>query len=468
MELWLERSVLPLRLVTPDVAFDFHLDAFARWLRAAGAEARLALVHLSGPGARSALMAGLAARGCKVVEAPFRPGAPVHPVLAAHQGDHFNDKLFVVDGLDGGEPARSLREIGLQVSSFRRLATWVAVLIEGPETLSALETDGGILRRHAHRRFVFLSSEDTASGLSARPGNVIAESTVEKWARDHRIADRIHHLGVFPGAEPSSLDFARLVRSGYGGLRLDGPVHPDLVAMKALVSQPPRSQAEAHAWLARPSAALAELFARCVPDVARAPMARTSLAMALGADPAARFVARLPANESPLFSALGEVRDALDAGRPGPVAALRVLAEAPADLPPNLRVHVLLARAAAAIVGEAFDACEAALAAAHDLVAAEGLAITPELAFEVLEKRTGLQAALGERAHARAGLDQLAELLPRLHSPFYTGRHALARGEQMLALDPGKAREALQEAGMLFQAHAYDDWAAIARATAEG
>jgi hypothetical protein len=139
-----------------------------------------------------------------------------------------------------------------------------------------------------------------------------------------------------------------------------------------------------------------------------------------------------------------------------------------AGTPPNLHVHALLACAAAAITTGDVDACDAHLAAAEGRIAEAGLAATPELVFEVIEKRTGLQAAVGERAHARAGLNRLAEVLPRLQSPFYAARHALARGEQMLALDAGKAREALREAGMLFHAHGYDAWAAVARAAAEG
>ena len=138
-----------------------------------------------------------------------------------------------------------------------------------------------------------------------------------------------------------------------------------------------------------------------------------------------------------------------------------------AETPPNLHVHALLACAAAAVAEGDVAACDAHLAAAEARIAAAGLGATPELVFEVVEKRTGLQAAIGERAHARAGLDRLGELLPRLHSPFYAARHALARGEQMLSLDAGKAHEALREAGMPIQAHGYATWAPVARAAAE-
>lgn len=463
VELWLERSILPERVVTPEVAFDFHLDTFARWLRAAGAEARLAVVYLSGPNARRSLLDGLAARGCRCVDAPARPGEPVHPALAAHQGDHFNDTLFVVDGLETPDPERMLREIGAQISTYRRLATWVAVLVESPTALAALETAGGILRRHAHRRFVFLDAADPPS-----PTDPVPPGVVEKWAAEHRVAERLFHLATAAQVEPSPLDFARLARSGYGGLPTTAATHAELRAVKALWADPPRSPGALVAATSGPSALVAEWAARLAPEAAADPSARASLAMALGGDPAARFVARLPVSDAPTFAALTAVRSALEAETAPPGTALATLSGLGTETPPNLHVHALLACAAAAITAGDVEACDAHLATAEGRIAEAGLAVTPELVFEVIEKRTGLQAAIGERAHARAGLDRLAEVLPRLQSPFYAARHALARGEQMLALDAGKAREALREAGMLFHAHGYDAWAAVARAAAEG
>jgi hypothetical protein len=462
VELWLERSILAERVVPPEVAFDFHLDAFARWLRAAGAEARLALVYVSGPNARGALLDGLAARGCRCVDAPARLGEPVHPALAAHQGDHFNDTLFVVDGLESAEPERMLREIGAQISTYRRLATWVAVLVESPTALAALDSAGGILRRHAHRRFVFVDAADTPS-----PTDPVPPGVVEKWAGEHRIAERVFHLATAAHVEPTPLDFARLVRAGYGGLPTTAATHPELRAVKAVWADPPRTPAALVARTSGPSALVAEWAARLAPESAIDASARASLAMALGGSTASRFVARLPMGDTAVYSALAAVRAALEAESSPPAAALAELVALGAETPPNLHVHALLACAAAAVAEGDVAACDAHLAAAEARIAAAGLGATPELVFEVVEKRTGLQAAIGERAHARAGLDRLGELLPRLHSPFYAARHALARGEQMLSLDAGKAHEALREAGMLFQAHGYDTWATVARAAAE-
>ncbi len=464
MELWLERSSLADRVIAPEVAFDFHVETFARWLRNSGAEGRLALVYLSGPAARHALLAGLNARRLRTVETPARLGTPVHPTLAAHQGDHFNDLLHVVDGLDCESPTRLLREIGLEISTYRRVATWAAVLVEGPEALAALEVAGGILRRHAQRRFVFLSAED-----APRPTETAAlpEEMLESWRQSGRVTELAYALAWAPGTAPTYLDFARLVRTGYAGLPLNGSAHSDLAALRSLWAEPPRSSAALLPWLARPSAAVAELIGRHGDAPLLGLHGETSLAMALVGEPGGRFAAHLPSRDVPVFTALAEARSAADAGRSFSPATRSTLEAAVETAWPNLRVHLHLALAAGAFVAEDVEGAAAALTDADDVVTAEGLSVGPELAFEVIEKQTGVQAFLGQRGEARAGLDRLGELLPRLHSPFYTARHALARGEQMRLLDPGRAREILREAGMLFDAHGYASWAQTARAVAE-
>lgn len=464
MELALERSPLSDRLVAPELAFEHHLDTFARWLRAAGAEARLAVVYVSGPAARAELARGLEARRCRVVDTPARPGTPVHATLAAHQGDHFNDLLHCVDLPASGEAdlTRVMREIGLQIATFRRVATWVAVVVDSLEGLAALEAAGGILRRHAQRRFLFLSPADPRPLVDPVPAEAVA-----RWQLEHRIAERTYHLALAPEAAPTCLDFARFVRTGYAGLPLRAGAHADLVAMRHLWETPPADAAAAAPWVARPSPAVAEMLARWRPALLGDPQIRTSVAMALAADPVARFAVGLPVADSPALEALDRLRRAADGGAVPTPAQLAPLEGARGDLGPGLAVHVALHRAAVAVAEGEIGACQAALEEAEARLAEHGIRLAPELIFEVVEKHTGLQAAMGQRGDARAGLDRLGDLLPRLHSPYWAARHALARGEQTLPLDPARGREALREAAVTFHEHGWDTWAAMARATAE-
>jgi hypothetical protein len=463
VDLWLERPAFPDYPVAPEVAFDFHLDAFARWLRSAGAEARLAIAFVSGPVARQALEHGLAARGCRPVPATARPGTPVHPALAAHQGDHFNDTLHVVDGLDTADPARVLREIGTQIAQFRRLATWVVVLIEGPEALAALETAGGILRRHAARRFVFLSAQDAFPLADALPSEAL-----ERWRREHRVSERTYHLARSPGSAPDVLEFGRLLRAGWGGLPMHPDADPALRALRTAWAEPPRDAGGLMGLLASAGPDVALGVGRLCPWALEPGAPRTALAMNLSTSPEARFVLGLPIQGDGPLAALSEARSALSEGRLPSFRTLSTLRDAAADalFSAHVRVHLRMALAEAALAADALETCRTELAAADHLVTTEGLSLAPELAFEVVERRTALDAAAGERAEARLGLDRLGELLPRLGSPFYAGRHALARGEQMMALDPGRGREALREAGMLFSTHGYARWAGLAREAA--
>jgi hypothetical protein len=463
VDLWLERPAFPDRPVAPEVAFDFHVDVFARWLRSAGAEARLALAYVTGPAARQALEQGLAARGCRPVVATARPGVPVHPALAGHQGDHFNDTLHVVDGLECDDPARILREIGTQIAQFRRLATWVVVLIESPAAHAALESAGGILRRHAGRRFAFLSEHD-AFPLA----DPMATEAVDRWGREHRVTERLYHLGRAPGVAPDLLDFGRFVRAGWGALRLHPAAHPTLVGLRTAWAERPRAPDALLGLLAGTDVDLAAGVGCLCPWALEPGPPRVALAMTLASAPEARFVLGLPTTGSGPLAALAEVRDAVEDGRlPAfqTLAAVRATAE-DQSYSPHLRVHARLALAQAALAAEALDACRAEVTAADALATGEGLGFAPELAFEVIERRTALDAAAGERAEARLGLDRLGELLPRLGSPFYSARHALARGEQMMALDPGRGREALRDAGTLFHTHGYARWATMAREAA--
>ena len=93
--------------------------------------------------------------------------------------------------------------------------------------------------------------------------------------------------------------------------------------------------------------------------------------------------------------------------------------------------------------------------------------VAPEVYFNALEYRVRFEVGLSRRAQARAILDRLEHLEPRLESPLYAARTSLARGDFTVALDPVMANEEYREAERLFSRYGYPDWAEQALARQE-
>ncbi len=206
-------------------AFDHHAAALGLWLRRAGAEARLALVLASGPAGRSRLWETLTMEGVEVLPAPSTPERPLHGDLAAHSGNHFNRKLYVVDGLREPDQLRTLEG---QRSVLRRTATWVALTVTSVAELEALYRYAPALMRDVQWRCLALTDE--MAGASAEP-----DADLQGTWRRTRIAEAVYAHAMSPQAEPDYLDFARFVRSGYVGWSLEGE-HPDRARLRALWS----------------------------------------------------------------------------------------------------------------------------------------------------------------------------------------------------------------------------------------
>ena len=422
-------------------AFEHHAAAYAGWLAHSGAEGRLALVLSSGPQATERLLRTLSTTRVEVVRAPSTPARPVHPKLAAHKGDHFNHTLHVVDGFDAGDPAAQLETIDGQRSMLDKMATWVALVVESPASLVALERHAPGVWRAIQRRCVVLHPEMfDAQGPPQDP------AVLDRWASDGRVAERVYHYAMHPGEAPEYHAFSRFVRSGYVGFSVGRPQHPEREQLSRLWATTgiPFDLADA-------GPAAAEAVARHRASGLDA-ATRAALEVRLIGAPRARLAAGWMLPDHSVFEALRVVQaGACDADA---VGALRALVAAD-EVGPGLRTHAELA-IAAAVAGEGdLDACRDALEAA--VTHAKRAAL--EVRFDALEKLAQVCTFTHERGRARELVDALELLAPRLQSPFYAARFRLARGEFLAPLDAHRAKADLDLARTLFAGHGYPKWA---------
>lgn len=430
-------------------ALDFHLTAFARWLLRAGAEPRLALVLCSGPAARDRFVEGVAIDGVEVQAAPASTARPVHPAISGHQGSHFNRTLYVVDGLTSDRGL--LEALDGRTGMLARSATWVALVVERLDVLGALYAHAPRLAGQVMRRCLVLDGH--AAGSKAEP---LDPGLRARWT-DARLAERIYHHAMTPGAPPALLDFDRLARTGYLPAQVGRVMHPERQRLAAL-------------WNAGPEArALPFTADQAGPVAAEAALRRAGPAL----DPtlAKRLIARLDdvgrlgAGEVPGEPRLADLRAVRAMGTGDapldPAVVERCRRAVGADgYGPALTAHAHQALAMAAAAAGDLEACAADLEAAGRAAGRAGL---PELLFDVLEKQIQIAVFAEQRGPAKSLLERLEALAPLLHGPFFAARARLARGEYTAPLDPARAAVELGEAERLFRAHGYPTWAATAR-----
>lgn len=434
-------------------ALDFHLAEFARWLTTAGAEPRLALVLCTGPAAKARFIEGIAIDRIDVVHAPATPARPLHPKLLAHQGDHFNTTLFVVDGFEHGDPTPLFHMLDGQRGVMTRSATWTAVVIESLGALEALERAAPGLTRAFMRRCLVIDS----AGVESRqaPLDVGRQAA---WLERGWVAERVFHHVMTSEAAPLYSDFGRLVRTGYVAALTGRRMHPERQRLVELWCAGPEARALPFPpTQAGPAAAQA--IGRHLPHLVDEGLS-DALGEVIGLDAAARLAAGLPVGDAPVVALMARLHEMTAGERPaapGLMSKLKGLAD---ELPRALRAHAweLIAGVAAAL--DDLERCEAALAEAARHARAAGAL---ELWFDVLEKQTQIHAFLDRRSVARETLSALEALAPRLHSPLYAGRRLLARGEYLLGLDPARAEADLARAERLFTSHGYPRWAERAR-----
>jgi hypothetical protein len=188
----------------------WHARRCSRWLLRAGAEPRLSLLLSSGESARARWTVFLEEQGVIVHRCRVTAERPLPAPLTAHRGDHFNRTLFHLEGLDElslDEPDRArevFRTLDGQRSQLRQLATWVALSVEHPYTLSLMYEHAPQLMDLVQQRCWMWAPQErtrpTARVHLPPQAKPVETLFAEASAFDH---------------PPSALTFSRWVRSGY-------------------------------------------------------------------------------------------------------------------------------------------------------------------------------------------------------------------------------------------------------------
>jgi hypothetical protein len=122
----------------------WHTRRFTSWLLRAGAEARFGTLLCSGSQAEARWSLLLEEQGVEVIKVSSTVDRPLPRLLTEHHGDHFNRRLFLVDGLDAVTDANMISDqerfwqtLDGQRSQVKQMATWVVFKISQPATLDA-------------------------------------------------------------------------------------------------------------------------------------------------------------------------------------------------------------------------------------------------------------------------------------------------------------------------------------------
>lgn len=117
----------------------WHARSYARWLLSAGAEPRFGALLSSGELAEQRWCLLLEEQGVLVERCQITPQRPLPQVLTQHRGDHFNRKLFILEGLEqlqNDELIDVIQTLNGQRSPLKQSATWVTLLFRSAMSLS--------------------------------------------------------------------------------------------------------------------------------------------------------------------------------------------------------------------------------------------------------------------------------------------------------------------------------------------
>lgn len=446
---------------------------YARWLLSAGAEPRLGLLLCSGDVAVSRWAQLVAEQGVDVVRCVVTPSRPLPEPLTRHRGDHFNRRLFALDGLDDlmeesdEVVTATLKTLDGQRGQLKQAATWVTLVARRPRTLARLLELAPRACALVQRRCLIWEASEVAAPAAPPP-------PLPAWAH---LVDGLFWEAAQPARAPRAERFGQLVRCGahlpapgacegwrrlYDLWRGDGDfgvrqrssgagvvsaLPSDLsadVAFAALLHRPLALSAGVRAQL---EALLSPLDAWRLerPDGPLAPSPARAAALAAH-DPDLAPWARLRAALRAASAGGPEAADLTPALLDACEGQLTRLAPPPPPEPLWSQAALWLAEGRA-VAGDA-EGCARALRALSDSPRA-----SREARAVADERLVALCALLNERGAAQEALERLEAAPAELLSPLYEVRALLRKASFLGALDPSRGARERAEAARLGLVH---------------
>lgn len=443
----------------PDLAHQaqiWHARGYASWLLSAGAEPRFGALLSSGSTAEQRWAQLLQEQGVLIERCQITPTRPLPQPLTQHRGDHFNRKLFLLEGLDELSDEALIEVIQTlngQRNPLKQSATWVTLLFRSGRSLSAFA-------RHAPHAWSLLERRCLLweSSERGRPKTAQTPPSLPRWA--HPLEELFVSLDR-PDVPLSGLAFDRCVRAGvqrppegaherWRGLEAIWRGDVDFNARRrssgagVVASLGEVSEEEAYAALLRYPDRLSagvrvQLEGRLSP----------ASALLLGLE-----TSTLSAPEAERLRPWASLRASLEAGAPPSLEALKALEEERARRAEELGSTQALYALTGLWIAEAYALNEALEPCLETLEAVER---DPRCALEERfyagERLVELYTLTQARPEAQAMLKELSQRAQALGAPLYEVRAIMAKAKHLGALDPSRGDREVQRATRLALLH---------------
>ena len=126
-------------------AFAYHTGRYHRWVKGSGASPRVAVFLCNDDLASHTFFKELEARDVDVEHTEVSSKRVIPESILRHQGNHFNRRLFVVNGLDDPELQDVFGRLDRYVDHYAKVATWVGFVIKDPQVLHRFRTQAPML-----------------------------------------------------------------------------------------------------------------------------------------------------------------------------------------------------------------------------------------------------------------------------------------------------------------------------------
>jgi len=444
----------------PDLAHQaqiWHARSYASWLLSAGAEPRFGALLSSGPTAEQRWSQLLQEQGVAIERCQVTTARPLPQALTQHRGDHFNRKLFLLEGLDQlshDALVEVCATLNGQRNPLKQSATWVTLLFRSARSVSAFLEQAPHAWSLMERRCLMWESSERAEGA----GTGDPHKSLPGWVHP---LERLFCALCAPQRAISAEHFDRAVRAGVQ--RPPAGAHERWVGLEAIW----RGDVDFNARRRSSGAGVVESLSDVSAEEASAALLYRGERLSAGVrvqlegllSPTQAWLLGL--SESPVGELSRVIRpwvalkSQLDADAPPALEQLTLLRETRAQSAEELHALRPLTYALTGLwLAEAF-ALHGALGPCQE--ALESVERDPrcplEARFYAGERLVTLYTHTQARAEAQALLKGLFSRAYDLGAPLYEVRATVAKASHLGALDPARGEREAQRASRLALLH---------------